>query len=193
MESINSLKDASNVRKNQFIYTNSITKPDWMYSKTDPTLRCQVCYFLSKIFFDWWHRRISNLGACHGDELGYLFQTPFALGTSLTCEESICRNRVLSAWTSFARDGNPNVKKWAPITKISDLKYAEFKRGLGEIDCSQSFPNRDRVKLWQTLYGEHVATKLWWCYSIFNLVIVAFQFMYTKVLFDVFLSVLWIN
>uniref|UniRef100_A0A8C6W7P5 Carboxylic ester hydrolase n=1 Tax=Nannospalax galili TaxID=1026970 RepID=A0A8C6W7P5_NANGA len=49
-------------------------------------------------------------GADHGDELSYIFGSPFSKGSS-TAEEKAFSLQMMKYWANFARTGNPNDKK----------------------------------------------------------------------------------
>lgn len=61
------------------------------------------------------------LGACHGDDLGYLFKNFFTPGTlDFESLEGKTVKRMVKLWTNFAKTGDPNIVdnvKWEQVTQ----------------------------------------------------------------------------
>lgn len=55
-------------------------------------------------------------GACHGDDLCYLFRFIFSQRITLHSEEHRIATTMIDIWTSFALNGNPNCKSLGEVT-----------------------------------------------------------------------------
>ncbi|XP_053962251.1 esterase E4-like [Anastrepha ludens] len=114
-------------------------------------------------------------GACHGDELNYLFQY-FEDDMSTFSESDAQTTKRLSAmWANFARYGNPTPKNsdiakelgiaWTPVKR--PMESDDWKLDYLSIDrkCSmQQDPDNDRIQFWQNVYKKYKAKD----YSIIN-------------------------
>ena len=67
-----------------------------------------------------------ELGACHGDELFYLFQ-PEGDSPLVTDQDKTVSNFIIKAWTQFARTGDPNsdLGLWPQLSSSED-RYLEI-------------------------------------------------------------------
>ncbi|KAF2898717.1 hypothetical protein ILUMI_07462 [Ignelater luminosus] len=99
--------------------------------------------------------KIHHSGACHGDDLGYLFKTnltPKDLG--IIEKEGI--KRFTTLWTNFAKTGDPNPKRkdslinvtWEPIEK-DKLNYLN----IGENLTVGVNPDARRMQFWDEIYA----------------------------------------
>ncbi|XP_050504983.1 juvenile hormone esterase isoform X1 [Diabrotica virgifera virgifera] len=90
-------------------------------------------------------------GACHGDELGYLFKN--LLTTDIGDEDKTYIHRMVTLWTNFAKYGNPTPPgnnlniEWKPIQN-GQLNFLDIGKQL-KMDVN---PDADRMKIWNELY-----------------------------------------
>ncbi|KAF5273126.1 hypothetical protein FQA39_LY07616 [Lamprigera yunnana] len=100
------------------------------------------------------NNKINNPGACHGDDVTYLFKgvfTPFIIPNSI---EDITVKRLTTLWTNFAKYGDPNPTvmdklvnvNWQPI-EGHKLNYLE----IGEKLTVGINPDQNRMDLWKKI------------------------------------------
>lgn len=115
------------------------------------------------------------VGACHADELGYLFKPrpPSELQVELQLQpkeeksgspEEIVTKRLTKLWTNFAKFGNPNPKskdelinvEWEPVGG-NGLNCLNIDRELSlEVN-----PEAARMQFWDDLYNDYPFAKFW--------------------------------
>lgn len=95
-------------------------------------------------------------GACHADDLFYLFTTNYHTPPPLNSREFKTIQRMVGIFTSFAITGNPN------CAEVSNLKI----RPCGESDAlkcvnisennvtEMELPEINRLKVWDSVYDE---------------------------------------
>ncbi|XP_018575271.1 juvenile hormone esterase [Anoplophora glabripennis] len=99
------------------------------------------------------YTKITNPGACHVDDLGYLFKNvitpPFQPGSI----EDISVRRFVKLWTNFAKYGNPTPDEkelgitWKPAEK-GQLHFIDIGNELtNEVD-----PESERMQLWKEIF-----------------------------------------
>lgn len=92
-------------------------------------------------------------GVCHTDELGYLFTQSVVPRSRETDLDDLVTKRMVTLWTNFARNGNPNspspllTTEWLPANNQSQL-YLEIGRDLALRKGSLS-PHMD---FWDSVY-----------------------------------------
>ncbi|KAI2474068.1 juvenile hormone esterase-like [Diabrotica virgifera virgifera] len=90
-------------------------------------------------------------GACHADELGYLFKTPVA--ADLKDEDKSSIRKLVTLWTNFAKFSNPTPPgnnlniEWKPIQK-DQLNFLDIGKQL-KMDFN---PDPDRMSIWNEIY-----------------------------------------
>ncbi|KAH9641816.1 hypothetical protein HF086_005356 [Spodoptera exigua] len=99
-------------------------------------------------------------GACHGDEIMYLFKGnawPFAISK----KDQTMINWMTRLWTNFARYGNPTPPtndlpvQWSPSTKGNmTFLYIEDELKMGPL------PNPDPYRLWKNIYSKYRNTNI---------------------------------
>ena len=74
----------------------------------------------------WFNLTRPELGACHGDELYYIFSLE---GDSplVTEEDKAVSKFMVGAWTNFAKNGNPNLDGGDSWPRMDRLYYSEGK------------------------------------------------------------------
>ena len=98
-------------------------------------------------------------GVCHADDLLYLFNPVFgsAHDVTLTNEDEIkLREEMTSAWTNFAKYGDPtppnansNWNSWTPLDKSSPLSFWN----ISGVNSAMSYEPKiiDRMEFWDSL------------------------------------------
>ncbi|CAH2233686.1 venom carboxylesterase-6 [Pararge aegeria] len=106
---------------------------------------------------------ITHPGACHGDEMGYLFyfsRLNYRLDDN--SPESTVSKKMVQMWTNFAKSGNPTPPvdyesivdfKWLPVNDTVNANY---------LDITQNFtlkvnPEATRVRFWDWLYKNYAS------------------------------------
>ncbi|KAI2474067.1 hypothetical protein C4B38_000154 [Diabrotica virgifera virgifera] len=90
-------------------------------------------------------------GACHADELGYLFKN--ALATDLKDEDKTSITKLVTLWTNFAKFSNPTPSgnnlniEWKPV-QSGQLNFLDIGKQL-KMDVN---PEPDRMSLWNDIY-----------------------------------------
>ncbi|KPJ18206.1 Venom carboxylesterase-6 [Papilio machaon] len=109
---------------------------------------------------------ISHPGACHGDEMGYLFyfsRLNYRLDDEST-ELSVSR-KMVQMWTNFAKTGNPTPPvdyesildfKWLPVNETEHMNYLNINGNF----TLQTAPEAKRVKFWDWLSVNELIAQL---------------------------------
>uniref|UniRef100_A0AAG5D1U9 Carboxylic ester hydrolase n=1 Tax=Anopheles atroparvus TaxID=41427 RepID=A0AAG5D1U9_ANOAO len=146
--------------------TDSAVSAEWLakYQPNLPHYHYQFTYdgrfsLLKRLFLN-----ATVRGACHGDDLFYMFNPKFLPKLPPTSDEHRVREIVVALWTSFARHGDPSVDsqstvnvKWKPIRKISP-DAQEFATECLEINVRPAMvddPCRDRSAFWRSLFQRY--------------------------------------
>nr|WCC58149.1 carboxylesterase [Pharsalia antennata] len=97
--------------------------------------------------------KITSPGACHADDLGYLFKNAMTPPLQPGSAEDIAVRRFVKLWTNFAKYGNPtpNEKElgitWKPV-KAGELNFIDIGKDLtSEVD-----PEPERMQLWKEIF-----------------------------------------
>ncbi|KAK9746435.1 Carboxylesterase family [Popillia japonica] len=90
-------------------------------------------------------------GACHADDLGYLFKTSFPVPVEPNSIEDKTIRRMVQLWTNFAKTGDPNPcdgTTWRPVfhDEVSFLDIGE-KLTLGQD------PEKERMRFWDDVFA----------------------------------------
>ncbi|XP_038206794.1 venom carboxylesterase-6-like [Zerene cesonia] len=104
---------------------------------------------------------ISHPGACHGDEMGYLFYFS-RLNYRLDDEspELAVSKKMVQMWTNFAKTGNPTPPidyesivdfKWLPVNDTQHINYLDI---TGNFTMKKD-PEPKRVSFWDWLYDNY--------------------------------------
>ncbi|ETN60643.1 carboxylesterase [Anopheles darlingi] len=106
------------------------------------------------------YRNASTPGACHGDELMYMFCPRALPKLPPSSEEHRVRENIIALWTSFAKHGDPSVEsrdivdvRWEPVPKI-DREATEFRLNCLEINVHPTMvsdPCVERMNFWRSL------------------------------------------
>uniref|UniRef100_A0A182V9E8 Carboxylic ester hydrolase n=1 Tax=Anopheles merus TaxID=30066 RepID=A0A182V9E8_ANOME len=104
-------------------------------------------------------------GACHGDDLMYMFKPMFLPTFAPASEECHVRDNFVALWTSFARHGDPSAGSrevvdvpWRPVEKISREGSSDFRLDCLEINVQPAMvsdPCRERAYFWRDLLEAH--------------------------------------
>ncbi|XP_026480276.1 venom carboxylesterase-6-like [Ctenocephalides felis] len=96
---------------------------------------------------------IDITGACHGDELGYLFKNEIVQFPQNIPSTKLNQKRLLQLWTNFAKFENPTEVtndvipvKWEQVTK-NKLNYLS----IGNILAMSTNPLQNRVQFWENM------------------------------------------
>ncbi|XP_037947250.1 esterase B1-like isoform X1 [Teleopsis dalmanni] len=98
-------------------------------------------------------------GACHGDELCYMFQTA-GDKTTLTPDDEIFANKLCQLWTNFAKYGNPTINgtiNWKPV-RSPKTEDSEFELDYLSIDKQfemKKNPEENRMNFWRKIYQNY--------------------------------------
>ncbi|CAH0690199.1 unnamed protein product [Spodoptera exigua] len=106
---------------------------------------------------------ITHAGACHGDEMGYLFYFS-RLNYRLDDDspELAVSRRMVQMWTNFAKTGNPTPSvdyesvvdfTWPQVNNTEHVSYLDINGNF----TVQSDPEAKRVKFWNFLYENYAA------------------------------------
>uniref|UniRef100_A0A182NJS3 carboxylesterase n=1 Tax=Anopheles dirus TaxID=7168 RepID=A0A182NJS3_9DIPT len=104
-------------------------------------------------------------GACHGDDLMYMFNPKLLPKLAPSSDECRVRDNVVALWTSFAKHGDPSVEaqdvvsvQWRPIEKVPRNPSAEFRLECLEINVQPAMvddPSHERTRFWRDLLAVH--------------------------------------
>ncbi|KAI2474218.1 esterase B1-like isoform X2 [Diabrotica virgifera virgifera] len=93
-------------------------------------------------------------GACHADDLGYLFQAPLKPNNLVRGETELTAiRRFVKLWTNFAKYGNPTPQgndlnlTWNPVNQ-EEVNYLD----IGEELTMKMNPEPERLKLWKEIF-----------------------------------------
>ncbi|XP_050515607.1 juvenile hormone esterase-like isoform X1 [Diabrotica virgifera virgifera] len=93
-------------------------------------------------------------GACHADDLGYLFQMPLEALNMHRGEKELKAIRIfVKLWTNFAKFGNPTPQgndmniTWSPVNQ-EEVNYLD----IGDELTMRSNPEPERLKLWREIF-----------------------------------------
>ncbi|KAM3956544.1 carboxylic ester hydrolase [Aphomia sociella] len=104
---------------------------------------------------------ITHPGACHGDEMGYLFYFS-RLNYRLDDDspELAVSKRMIQLWTNFAKTGNPTPPvdyesvvdfKWLPVNDTSHVDYLNINSKF----TLEKDPESKRVRFWDWIYENY--------------------------------------
>ncbi|XP_026315216.1 venom carboxylesterase-6-like [Hyposmocoma kahamanoa] len=108
---------------------------------------------------------ITHPGACHGDEMGYLFyfsRLNYRLDDDST--ELAVSRRMVEMWTNFAKTGNPTPPaegksaldlEWLPVNDTAHPLYLDITGAFS----MKTDPEAIRVRLWDWLYDNYATNK----------------------------------
>ncbi|XP_073950365.1 carboxylic ester hydrolase-like [Choristoneura fumiferana] len=107
---------------------------------------------------------ISHPGACHGDEMGYLFYFS-RLNYRLDDDspELAVSRRMIQLWTNFAKTGNPTPPvdyesvidfDWLPVNDTAHINYLDINSNFTLLED----PEPKRVLFWDGLYNSNGAS-----------------------------------
>uniref|UniRef100_A0A336MR08 carboxylesterase n=1 Tax=Culicoides sonorensis TaxID=179676 RepID=A0A336MR08_CULSO len=96
-------------------------------------------------------------GACHADDLFYLFKMTMAVPVGDNSEEAKMRSVMCELWTNFAKYGNPTPKTsnfdfiWEPVeNRTSDLPCLD----INKLCKMVRNPCKNRLEFWKSLYAD---------------------------------------
>lgn len=94
-------------------------------------------------------------GACHGDDLHYLFRAFWSPNITPSSVEDISIRRMVKLWTNFAKYGNPT-----PSTdEYVNVTWKQIDESLTYLDIDKelklkSHPQKERMQFWFNLLKE---------------------------------------
>uniref|UniRef100_A0A182Y236 carboxylesterase n=1 Tax=Anopheles stephensi TaxID=30069 RepID=A0A182Y236_ANOST len=104
-------------------------------------------------------------GACHGDDLLYMFNPKLLPNISQSSDECRVRDNFVALWTSFAKHGDPSVDsrdvvdvQWSPVGKVPRDGSVDFRLDCLEISVKPAMvtdPTRERANFWRELIETH--------------------------------------
>lgn len=149
-----------------YFIVNSIINAEWL-AKYQPKVTHYHYRFtyhgrfsITKRLFNQSHVQ----GACHGDDVFYMFSPSYLPKLPDDSEECRVRQTFVKLWTNFAKWGVPTPKegsgvpfRWDPVAKIG-ANSTEFDLDCLEIDVNPRMirnPNPERIKLWRGLLNRY--------------------------------------
>lgn len=156
-----SLNELCNVLSDNIFITNTNVSAEWI-AKHQPNVKqyhYRFCYdgrlsFSKKIF------NMSHVaGACHGDDLFYLFRSNMNPQPAESSDECFVRKTMVRMWTNFAKFSEPTTDrddellpfKWTPVRNVSrdstnfDLDILNI-----AVQCKMmKNPCKERMFLWR--------------------------------------------
>lgn len=118
-------------------------------------------YFLWSLVRDLFNKRQICLGAAHGDDINYIFDTYLTPEVRFGDIEDVAISRMVRMWTTFAQTGNPTTYmalvtgiEWKPIFK-NCFQFLEY----NERFQNDAFPDIDRMRFWDVIYQNDFRTK----------------------------------
>ncbi|XP_052860074.1 esterase B1-like [Anopheles cruzii] len=151
---------------NTFI-TNSVTSAEWL-AKYQPNVQ----HFHYRFTFDGRFSLLKRMfqhshvtGACHGDDIMYMFNSSFLPTLPPDSDEHRMRRIMIALWTSFAKHGDPSVaasvelvpEKWLPVKKIA-RDATDFELDCFELSMAPRMvrnPGDGRIQLWRRLLRQY--------------------------------------
>ncbi|KAJ6640046.1 Esterase B1 [Pseudolycoriella hygida] len=93
-------------------------------------------------------------GACHAEDLEYLFKTSFSKPVVINSIEHKTIDRMVSSWTSFAKTGNPNNEAiaptyWKAVEKGAPPPYKCL--NISDEVTFVDYPEAKRMEFWDQL------------------------------------------
>ncbi|KAF5273127.1 hypothetical protein FQA39_LY07617 [Lamprigera yunnana] len=99
--------------------------------------------------------QITNAGACHGDDIGYLFTNTLTTPLIRNSTEEITVRRFVKLWATFAKTGNPNPPEnslinifWKPVEK-KKFHFLE----IGDNLTVGVNPEQERMNFWEEIFA----------------------------------------
>lgn len=84
-------------------------------------------------------------GACHADELLYIFEAAPVLNAIPSPEDEAVSRAMVGMWTEFARTGHPGPETgWSPAAADRDTEYFVIDTNMR----MESVNSLDRLKFW---------------------------------------------
>lgn len=149
-----------------YFIVNSLINAEWLakYQPKVPHYHYRFTYHgrfsVTKRLFNQNHVE----GACHGDDVFYIFSPPYLPNLPDDSEEYRVRQTFVKLWTNFAKWGVPTPKegsgvpfRWDPVAKLS-ANSTEFDLDCLEINPNPRMvrnPNPERIKLWRGLLNRY--------------------------------------
>lgn len=93
-------------------------------------------------------------GVCHADDLSYLFLNIMSDNLDKSSEEYKTIERMITIWTKFALDSNPNhnilnTEYWTPVDKnLIPYKCLNISNEMKMIDL----PEMEKLLVWDSIY-----------------------------------------
>ncbi|XP_029728682.2 esterase B1 [Aedes albopictus] len=162
----NTHNELCDVMADNYFITNSVINSEWLakYQPNVPHYHYRFTFdgqfSLTKKLFNQTHLK----GACHGDDVFYMFSPPYLPKLPETSDECSIRRTFVRLWTNFAKYDDPSPDhdkdlqiKWKPISKTNNTS-TDFKLECLEIDkvpkmIEDPFP--ERIKFWRSLLDTH--------------------------------------
>lgn len=100
--------------------------------------------------------QITNPGACHGDDIGYLFTNSMTIPLIPNSKENISMKRFIKLWTTFAKNGNPNPVDKDDLINVN-WKPVETKKfhylNIGDHLTVGFNAEQERMNFWDEIYA----------------------------------------
>uniref|UniRef100_A0A8D8MGT3 carboxylesterase n=1 Tax=Culex pipiens TaxID=7175 RepID=A0A8D8MGT3_CULPI len=157
----NTLNEMCDLMSDNIFITNTMISAEWL-AKYQPNVK----HYHYRFTYDGrlsFCKRMFNLshvpGACHSDDIFYLFNSKMLPNLRIDSEEYRIRSIMIRMWTNFAKYGDPTPEldadddllsvKWKPM---GVFESAEFNVDCLEIDVNPKMirnPCANRIQLWR--------------------------------------------
>ena len=105
---------------------------------------------------------VDPAGVCHADDLQYQWEPIFNLSSPMTGglgplrgSDLIVRNKIVSAWTNFAKIGDPTPPdseySWTPLAPGNENNFLNISGTTPEMDYSEYI--KQRMDIWNVILG----------------------------------------
>lgn len=156
----------SDAMSDNYFITNSLINAEWMakYQPRIPHYHYRFTFHGRFSFAKRLFNQTQAKGACHGDDVFYMFRPSFLPTLPEDSAECRVRNTFVKLWSNFAKYGDPTPQnsgnnddrlsyKWNPVAKMNG-QSDEFSLDCLEIDTNPRMiknPYPERIKLWRDL------------------------------------------
>lgn len=168
----NSLIEMCDLMSDNIFFTNTMISAEWI-AKYQPNVK----HFHYRFTYEGRYsftKHISKMsqvpGACHGDDIFYLFSPKLLSKLSDDSDECLVRNILIRLWTNFAKFGDPTPDdqcddqllgaiRWTPVNPIGKQNQSNaFNLNCLEINTHPKMvcnPCDERIQLWRRILNTY--------------------------------------